>query len=176
MKKLNFKKYLGFVIVRSILLSVGLIGLIFSINLYLLNENINKEVQNKVEENVFIEEFCYKDSIANLLIELKVKYPHIVLAQSILESNNYSSTIFIRNNNPFGMKLAFNRPTTALGIKGGYAYYSSIRESIIDYAFMQAFYYKGAKSEEDYYFLLQESYAEDKGYIQKIRKIANTLK
>ena len=41
---------------------------------------------------------------------------------------------------------------------------------------MQAFYYKGAKSEEDYYFLLQESYAEDKGYVQKIRKIANTLK
>lgn len=130
----------------------------------------------KVIEEEFIETPCYKDSIANILNELKVKYPHIVLAQSILESGNYSSAIFVENNNPFGMKMAWNRPTTALGVKKGHAYYSSIRESVIDYAFMQSSYYRGAKSEEDYYALLQKSYAEDKGYIQKIRKIADTLK
>lgn len=119
---------------------------------------------------------CYKDSIANFLIELKVKYPHIVLSQSILESGNYTSKIFLENNNPFGMKLSWNRSTTALGIKNGYAYYSNLRDAIIDYAFMQSSYYRSAKTEEDYYLLLQKSYAEDKEYINKVRKIANKLK
>lgn len=119
---------------------------------------------------------CYKDSIANFLIELKVKYPHIVLSQSIIESGNYTSKIFLENNNPFGMKLSWNRATTALGIKNGYAYYSNLRDAIIDYAFMQSSYYRSAKTEEDYYILLQKSYAEDKEYINKVRKIANKLK
>lgn len=119
---------------------------------------------------------CYKDSIANFLIELKVKYPHIVLSQSIIESGNYTSKVFLENNNPFGMKLSWNRSTTALGIKNGYAYYSNLRDAIIDYAFMQSSYYRSAKTEEDYYILLQKSYAEDKEYINKVRKIANKLK
>lgn len=119
---------------------------------------------------------CYKDSIANFLIELKVKYPHIVLSQSIIESGNYTSKIFLENNNPFGMKLSWNRATTALGIKNGYAYYSNLRDAIIDYAFMQSSYYRSAKTEEDYYILLQKFYAEDKEYINKVRKIANKLK
>lgn len=126
----------------------------------------------KVIEEEFIETPCYKDSIANILNELKVKYPHIVLAQSILESGNYSSAIFVENNNPFGMKLAKNRPTTALGIRRGHAYYSSIREAVIDYAFMQASYYRSAKSEEEYFNLLQKSYAEDKDYINKLKKLS----
>lgn len=119
---------------------------------------------------------CYKDSIANFLIELKVKYPHIVLSQSIIESGNYTSKVFLENNNSFGMKLSWNRSTTALGIKNGYAYYSNLRDAIIDYAFMQSSYYRSAKTEEDYYILLQKSYAEDKEYINKVRKIANKLK
>ena len=119
---------------------------------------------------------CYKDSIANFLIELKVKYPQIVLSQSIIESGNYTSKVFLENNNPFGMKLSWNRSTTALGIKNGYAYYSNLRDAIIDYAFMQSSYYRSAKTEEDYYILLQKSYAEDKEYINKVRKIANKLK
>lgn len=74
------------------------------------------------------------------------------------------------------MKLSWNRATTALGIKNGYAYYSNLRDAIIDYAFMQSSYYRSAKTEEDYYILLQKSYAEDKEYINKVRKIANKLK
>lgn len=155
-----------------------IICLLIGISIMFIIATIVQAKENKKNTLQEVIEFtpCYKDSIANFLIELKVKYPHIVLSQSILESGNYTSKIFLENNNPFGMKLSWNRSTTALGIKNGYAYYSNLRDAIIDYAFMQSSYYRSAKTEEDYYLLLQKSYAEDKEYINKVRKIANKLK
>lgn len=154
------------------------ICLLIGISIMFIIVTIIEAKENKKNNLQEVIEFtpCYKDSIANFLIELKVKYPHIVLSQSIIESGNYTSKIFLENNNPFGMKLSWNRATTALGIKNGYAYYSNLRDAIIDYAFMQSSYYRSAKTEEDYYLLLQKSYAEDKEYINKVRKIANKLK
>lgn len=154
------------------------ICLLIGISIMFIIVTIIEAKENKKNNLQEVIEFtpCYKDSIANFLIELKVKYPHIVLSQSIIESGNYTSKIFLENNNPFGMKLSWNRATTALGIKNGYAYYSNLRDAIIDYAFMQSSYYRSAKTEEDYYILLQKSYAENKEYINKVRKIANKLK
>lgn len=154
------------------------ICLLIGISIMFIIATIVQAKENKKNSLQEVIEFtpCYKDSIANFLIELKVKYPHIVLSQSIIESGNYTSKVFLENNNPFGMKLSWNRSTTALGIKNGYAYYSNLRDAIIDYAFMQSSYYRSAKTEEDYYLLLQKSYAEDKEYINKVRKIANKLK
>ena len=154
------------------------ICLLIGISIMFIIVTIIEAKENKKNNLQEVIEFtpCYNDSIANFLIELKVKYPHIVLSQSIIESGNYTSKIFLENNNPFGMKLSWNRATTALGIKNGYAYYSNLRDAIIDYAFMQSSYYRSAKTEEDYYILLQKSYAEDKEYINKVRKIANKLK
>ena len=154
------------------------ICLLIGISIMFIIVTIIEAKENKKNNLQEVIEFtpCYKDSIANFLIELKVKYPHIVLSQFIIESGNYTSKIFLENNNPFGMKLSWNRATTALGIKNGYAYYSNLRDAIIDYAFMQSSYYRSAKTEEDYYILLQKSYAEDKEYINKVRKIANKLK
>lgn len=141
------------------------------------NEEILKEKKNLTEiDNKINNYISYKDSISNLIFELNIKYPNIVLAQSILESGNFTSDIFKENNNPFGMKIPLNRVTTAKGIKNGHAYYSSLREAVIDYAFLQAYYYKEAKSEEDYYRILAKSYAKDSKYIEKIKQIANSLK
>lgn len=125
------------------------ICLLIGISIMFIIVTIIEAKENKKNNLQEVIEFtpCYKDSIANFLIELKVKYPHIVLSQSIIESGNYTSKIFLENNNPFGMKLSWNRATTALGIKNGYAYYSNLRDAIIDYAFMQSSYYRGAKSE-----------------------------
>lgn len=163
-RELKFKD-----IIICLLIGISIMSIITTV--IQAKENRKKNLQEIIEFTP-----CYKDSIANTLINLKVKYPHIVLAQSILESGHYSSKTFLENNNPFGMKLSWNRPTTALGIKNGYAYYNSLRDAIIDYAFMQSSYYKSAKTEEEYYNLLQKSYAEDKNYILKVKKIAESLK
>lgn len=141
------------------------------------SDKIIKERENLIEINNKVNNYIsYKDSVSNLIFELNLEYPNIVLAQSILESGNFTSNVFKENNNPFGMKIPLNRATTAKGIKNGHAYYSSIREAVIDYAFLQAYYYKEAKSEDDYYRILAKNYAKDSKYINKIKQIANSLK
>lgn len=52
------------------------------------------------------------------------------MAQAAHETGNFTSNIFILNNNCYGMKYAGQ--STALGEKNGYAYYNNIEESAID--------------------------------------------
>ena len=62
------------------------------------------------EKNEFSEE-----KFKQMLLELNVRFPHIVMAQARLETGNYKSRIFKENNNLFGMKVARRRPTTNKG-------------------------------------------------------------
>ena len=117
-----------------------------------------------------------EENLKNLLLELNVKFPHIILAQAKLESGNFKSHMFIENNNIFGMKEAKKRPTTNKGTQNGHAYYENWKDCVIDYAFYQAAYLNDIKTEEQYYQYLAGSYAEDPGYIAKVKVIANSLK
>jgi len=81
-----------------------------------------------------------QEELVVMLKELNVKYPHIVLAQSILETGHYSSTIFKTNHNLFGMKEARRRVKTAKGTQLNHAYYDNWKESVYDYAFYQCRY------------------------------------
>ena len=49
--------------------------------------------------DIFNEELLIKE-----ISKLNFKYPHIVLAQAILETGTFESKIFKENNNLFGMK------------------------------------------------------------------------
>src|ERR1700748_1627939 len=60
-----------------------------------------------------------REKVRSYLIELHVKYPDVAMAQMDLESAGGTSNISMQNNNIFGMKLATQRPTTALGEKNG---------------------------------------------------------
>lgn len=115
-------------------------------------------------------------ALKNLLLDLNIRFPHIVLAQAKLESGNFKSHIFLENNNMFGMKEAKRRPTTNKGTQNGHAYFDNWRDCVIDYAFYQAAYLNDLKTEEQYYQYLAASYAEDGGYVVKVRQMANSLK
>ena len=66
------------------------------------------------------------------------------------------------------MKLAKNRPTTAIGVtKSGFAIYRSKRESIIDYALWKS-YYARKLTKSEYLSLLGKMYAENPDYISKL--------
>jgi len=58
----------------------------------------------------------------------------LIVAQSKVESGNYKSEVYKRNNNAFGMRLAVVRPTTHIGDldKDGYANYLSLEDSVQD--------------------------------------------
>jgi len=110
-----------------------------------------------------------QDKLVEMLKDLNVRFPHIVLAQARLETGGYRSRIFRENNNLFGMKQATVRVNTALGTQHNHAYYDTWRESVYDYAFYQTRYLSGAKTEGEYFYVLGQSYAEDPTYVTKLQ-------
>ena len=117
-----------------------------------------------------------EDELIELLKELNIKFPHIVLAQAQLESSNYNSNIFRYNHNLFGMREAKQRITTALGTKRKHAYYQDWTKSVYDYGYYQSTFLSRIKTEEQYFRYLGNSYAEDPNYLLKIRKLSAKLK
>jgi len=57
----------------------------------------------------------------------------MITAQAAHETANFTSYIFMFNNNPFGMKLPEVRRTTAYGEARGHAVYSSMESAALDY-------------------------------------------
>jgi hypothetical protein len=114
-----------------------------------------------------------QEKLIELLIKLKVKFPHIVLAQARLETGKYKSKIFRENHNLFGMKEASRRINTAVGTQYNHAYYEHWRESVYDYAFYQCRYFGSVTNESQYISSLGQSYAEDPDYVQKLKNEIN---
>ena len=145
-------------------------------------EYTRKEVIETItpEERLIVinqNEFAFsEDTLVYLLTELNVKFPHIVLAQSIIETGHWSSRIFKENNNLFGMKEAYVRVHTAKGTQHNHAYYENWRESVYDYAFYQCRYLGGIKTEEEYFQYLSRSYAEAPNYVQSLKRVIENEK
>jgi len=64
-------------------------------------------------------------------------YPDVAFAQATWETGHFSSPIFKENNNLFGMKLAHQRKTTAIGQNRGHAKYANWQDSVKDYKLWQ---------------------------------------
>jgi hypothetical protein len=110
-----------------------------------------------------------EEKLIQMLKDLNVKYPYIVLAQSRIETGRYSSKIFRENHNLFGMKQANRRVNTAKGTQYNHAFYETWRESVYDYAFYQSRYMNKANNEEEYFYILGQSYAEAPNYVQALK-------
>ena len=125
------------------------------------------------EKLVIIKEYnkFTEDKLVEKLKELNVKFPYIVLAQSKLETGNFTSKVFRENNNLFGMREAKQRITTAKGTENNHAFYHSWYESVLDYSFYQCRYLSNIQTEEQYFQYLEQSYAEDPTYIIKVKQI-----
>ena len=165
-RKLNFLKTAGY-------LAAG-IGIVSVASYY---TGINSSLDNMTEyERVIMikkhDEFS-QDKLVEMLKDLNVKFPHIVLAQAKTEPGHFKSGIFFENNNLFGMKEAQRRITTAEGTNRNHAYYNHWRESVYDYAFYQCRYLSGIKSEADYFQYLGASYAEDTQYVSKLKNMVD---
>lgn len=164
LNKTRFKMLIGtivFLLITSF--SIGRLARFKALDKY---EHELLIVNLEVEKNKFS-----KDKLINELKRLNIKYPHIVMAQSIIETRKWTSNIFKESNNLFGMKEAKTRVTTAKGTQYNHAYYDNWKESVYDYAFYASRYMGGIKSEEDYFNYLSANYAEDKNYVAKIKMI-----
>lgn len=110
-------------------------------------------------DGVPVEEFS-EENLVNMLVSLNVKYPDVVLAQAQIETGNYTSHIFLDNNNLFGMKAARSRIHTHEGTQHGHAYYTNWQQSVMDYAMYQATYLSKIETKDQYIDYLNRSYAE----------------
>lgn len=166
-EKINNKAILLLVIIIFVVSCITAIITIKKLNNIMFISDETKEIILK-EQNAFSEE-----KLKTFILELNLKFPHIVFAQAKLESGNFKSNIFIQNNNFFGMKCAKQRPTTNKGKKNGHAYFNTWRDCVIDYAFYQAKYLSKIKTESDYIKYLNENYSQDKDYINKLKNIVD---
>ena len=155
-----------------------LTGLGATVGLLLLfgfTSNPSNEVQNLSQEDKLIvireyNEFS-EEKLIEKITELNFRYPHIILAQAKLESGHFKSTIFLENNNMFGMKEAKLRANLAKGTNREHAYYDSWQESVIDYALYYSTYLSDIKTEGEYFEYLRQNYAEDPTYVQRLKQI-----
>jgi len=115
------------------------------------------------------------DHLYHYLRDVNVSFPDIVYAQAIIESGNFKSNIFKTNNNLFGMKVAKQRPTLALGEESGHAYYDNWKTSVIDYALFQSKYLSSIKTKQQYLDYLSQNYAEDTTYMNRIILVLKTI-
>lgn len=97
-------------------------------------------------------------NLNSIMYILEIEHPEVVIAQSKLETGNYTSSIFKENHNLFGFR------------KGkSYYKYKDWKESVLHYAHWQNMNYR---VNEDYFvFLKRIKYAEDSNYIPKLKKI-----
>ena len=161
-------------ITKRIILITSLATLIVGLSLYQFGFSRGRDVLTALsneEKLIIVQEFneFNEDKLIAKLQELNVKFPYIVLAQSKLETGNFTSKIFRENNNLFGMREAKQRITTARGTENNHAYYHSWQESILDYAFYQCRYLAGINTEEQYFNYLKQSYAEDPSYVNRLQ-------
>ena len=134
-----------------------------------------EDYERILEINISGEREFSEKKLIRKLKELNIRYPHLVLAQSKVESYNYSSRIIIDHHNLFGMKEARTRINLAKGTQYNHAYYGTWQESVLDYAFWMATYGSKCKTEQQYYNLLN-GYAEDPNYQAKLKSIINKHK
>lgn len=155
-------------------LAYYLLGLITPFLFFLLVYNPFYKVETQIEEIIIFQEVdrevFTEQNLIDYLIELRIPHPHIVFAQARLETGHFTSTIFLENNNLFGMKRAYSRPSTSIGMNRGHAKYESWQDSVIDFALYKAYVAQG-KTEKEYFTLLETSYAEDPRYIHKVRQL-----
>jgi uncharacterized FlgJ-related protein len=163
---------------RTKITNKSLIGFGAAVGLLLVfgfTSNPANKVQNLSQEEKLIVIREYNDFSEQKLIEkidqLNFRYPHIILAQAKLESGHFKSTIFLENNNMFGMKEAKLRANLAKGTNRGHAYYDTWQDCILDYALYYSTYLSDIRTEGEYFEYLRQNYAEDPTYIQRLKQI-----
>ena len=125
----------------------------------------------EMPEEKYIDELI---EFEELIYMYKIKFPDAVIAQAYLESGYLTSQLFYETNNPFGMRVAKNRPTTNFGDYNGYAIYSSLKDAVLDYAIWQNGLPKSILTDTSAYFeYLSSNYASDTNYINKLMWIIN---
>ena len=163
----------------KIIISLILISILDNTIVLLTTNFIKNEIDSEKIEliSLFSNKVSKKKLVYFEILSQDIEYPDIVFAQAMLESGYMSSTIYLENNNLFGMRFPGRRPTVALYSNKGYSVYDCWTKSIEDYKLFQDFLFRKKKKTRDEYFnYLGRLYAEDSSYVFFVKKIINENK
>lgn len=157
----------------KLLLGIGVSIGILSVLSFKPKQISSNKYLSQEEKIIIIKEYneFSEEKLIKKIKELNFRFPHIVLAQAKLESGYFKSTIFLENNNMFGMREAKLRANLAKGTNRSHAYYDSWQDSLLDYALYYSTYLHKIKTEGEYFEYLKQNYAEDPSYVQRLKQI-----
>ena len=173
---------------KYLLAQIAVVAGLFALVLWAFLQTSEQVVYRKIEKEPKIEqksgdiwlcgvcayehsEWCLKMEVKHLMQLYEIRFPEVVFAQFILETDWGTSRLFLENLNPFGMKQARQRVTASLGAcRIGFATFSSLNSAIIDKRIWQTLFFHGSTMDE-YLEFIGRVYAEDEDYIDKIRAI-----
>jgi uncharacterized FlgJ-related protein len=98
------------------------------------------------------------------------EHPAIVKAIAVLESGHFTSELFRKQSNIFGMRRVVRRETTQLDTDTGYGAYKSFRSCVEDMKIYWDLYFKGL-TEQEVLEKLQRVYAEAPNYAETIKSM-----
>ena len=159
--------------------------------LFLMVSSILLSIYIQRTESISFKEYETQLPVEKFLDSIGVKFPLIVLAQSIEETTQdgkiFNSTICRNNFNHFGMK--FNRRGYARDTRYGHARYDGPLDSFLDYKAWQKYMLDRVKypveTEEDYFYFLEHlptnkdctgRYAENRRYVTNLKYYLKKLK
>ena len=164
---------------KYILIMSGIVLIICTIMFFVIKSSLNNIKYISEETKAIIikesdkENAFSPDKLKAYILELNIKFPHIVYAQAVIESGHFQSNIFKTNSNLFGMKEATSRPTTNAGSQFDHAFYDNWKKSVDDYAMFQSAYLNSIKTEAEYFEYLRQNYAANPKYVDLIKDIIN---
>jgi len=129
----NKKSSLGLII-----LLVSFLGLLIAFSLFLSSRKDRTQARqiNPDDEPDEMDTERFHRLVQYTLPDVDETTRRIITAQAMHETGLFTSSVFIRNNNAFGMRMPEKRPTRAFGDpdQDGYANYDNLEDSIEDLA------------------------------------------
>jgi hypothetical protein len=123
-------------------------------------ESVNEEINSSFTKEALIEEIkCHG-----------FKYPDLILAQALLETGHFKSTIFKENNNLFGMKQPRKRYTLCKGSNLNHGVYDNWKISVEDRMIYDTLYLKNM-TRVQYKRFLDKTYATGGNYTIMLEKL-----
>lgn len=165
------------------LIACGVVGITILTNFVEIGTKVNNKLKTefKVPKDFYSDYDAVNDStlddatLYNHMLLMRISHPKVMFCQAKIESANYTSDLFKRNSNLFGMKKSSKRVTTAGYGRGDYKWYPNWRESVTDYAFWQLEHNADKMTQDEYIKFLGKIYAEDPKYTTKIREMIKKI-
>lgn len=135
-----------------------------------------KSIEQHIGEAILYPAIEINDSILyNYLLEIGAWYPDILIAQAKIESASYTSNVFKKANNLYGMKSVYSRFHCQTGAYNNYGCYDSWKLSALDRVLWDLFIFDSIKPQREEYLRALRNYAEAQNYITTIQKTINSL-